>query len=338
MEYLWIKVDFSAFYGILVKDIRYFGDFLILIFLFRGINMTTIASRPMSPDLESFTLVNWIQVLVMPHITDYVKKKKERWSKGLRKSNFILFDGLSPHLDLIRSTAGQSRSLLEIYNFFPNLKWYHTFHPSIWISAFWESMLNAKAVRNRYRLTKSTLSSAISLKGDGARILELAAGTSQALLETIASCKKNGIRVFATLVDVSEISLAEARQLALQLGVEDQIETVVQDLVSYLKNNHKTKRFDVIEMVGIADYLSDKTLAFTYSLSYKMLQRGGKLITANIHDNHEKDFVHTVIDWPSMFYRNLAHMRDVLQDAGFTVPHVFKEPTEVYVIGVGQKE
>ena len=306
----------------------------------RFIMSQTQAMKTLNPELESLTLVNRIQLAIIPFIVAYVKRKKEKHLQetGLPSlnKNFFLFDGFSSHLQLIRNVAGKSRALLEIYNFFPNLRWYDLFLPSTWVSAFWESLLNAKAVRNRYRLTKSTLLGALELKGNGARVLELAAGTSQALLETMSLLKSRGIIVHATLVDTDATSLEEARFLARHLGVEDQIETVVQNLVHYLKENYKNKKFDVVEMVGIADYLNEKYLAFVYETSNKILSDGGKFITANICDNPEKDFIHTVIDWPEMFYRDLVHMDQVLRSSGFT-PTVFKEPAEVYVIGVAEK-
>ena len=303
--------------------------------------MTTTISSFKESELEGFSFINRIQLFLMPFIVKYVKGKKEKIEKEngakVLNSNFFFFDGFSAHVKLIRSVAGKSIALQEIYNFYPNFRWFHIFNPGMMIAAFWEGLLNCKAVRNRYRLTKSTLMGVLELKGSGARVLELAAGTSQALLETISILKKRGIIVYATLVDIDATSLEDAKALAKSLGVEDQVETVVQNLVSYLKENYKSKQFDVVEMVGIADYLNEKYLAYVYGMSNKILSIGGKLITANISDNPEKDFTHIVVDWPSMFYRDIAHMDSVLRQTGFFTPHVFKEPAEVYVIGVGEK-
>lgn len=295
----------------------------------------------MDTELEGYTLVNRIQSFFIPLIVSYVNKKKEKhvavYGSSVLKSNFLFFDGFSSHVQMIRDTAGKAQSLIEIYNFYKDLKWYQLFFPSTWVAAFWEGLLNCKAVRNRYRLTKSNLASMLEFSGNGSTILELAAGTAQAMLETMATLKARGIIVYATLVDTDQRSLEEARYLARFLGVEDQIETVVQDLIRYLRVNHNKKHFDVVEMVGIADYLDERQLAFVYHRSNEILKSGGKLITANITNNFEREFTHTVVNWPNMFYREMSHMDQVLRSAGFPMPHVFKEPTGVYVIGVSEK-
>ena len=229
--------------------------------------MTRANIKSLKPKLESKTWVNWIQLMVIPSIVSYVKRKKE---KHLRETgshflfkNFFFFDGFSSHVQLIRSVAGKSRALQEIYNFYPNLRVRDLIFPATWAAAFWEGLLNCKALRNRYRLTKSILLTTLENKGSGASILELAAGTSQALLETMATLKDYGIIVNATLVDIDPVSLNEAKALADYLGIGDQVTTVTQNLVFYLKENRE-KRFDVVEMVGIADYLDEKTLSFVY--------------------------------------------------------------------------
>lgn len=299
------------------------------------------AARYLNSDLEGFGLINRIQLLLIPFIVSFVKRKKEEHFKKTGsykpKNNFLFFDGFSSHVQSIRDTAGTAAALVGIYNFYPNLRWYHFFFPSTWVAAFWEGLLNCKAVRNRYRLTKSSLLSALEISGNGSRVLELAAGTAQALLETMSLLKSRGIIVYATLVDTNPQSLEEAKALAKFLGVENQIEVVVYNLIHYLKENRDKEKFDVVEMVGISDYLNEKYLAFVYARSNEILKSGGKLITANIADNPEREFTHTVVNWPDMFYREVSHMDDVLRSSGFVNPHVFKEPTEVYVIGVGEK-
>lgn len=291
-------------------------------------------------ELEELTWVNRVQLFLMPYITEIVKRKKERQflktGQHQLKTNFLLFDG-TPWVMSIRKNAGKAQALTNIYNFFPSWRLIDFLNPVSWLEAFWASVMNCKAVRNRYRYTKSILQSAITLSGkDHVRVLELAAGTSQALLETVASFRSKKIDVYVTLVDIDQSSLDNAMKLAESLGVSDLVTTETQNLFVYLKENRKKVNFDVVEMVGIADYLDDKQSVLVYKLSNQVLVDGGKLITSNISDNPEREFVHTVVDWPDMYYREEKVIHDFLCESGFTKPTVFKEPA-MYVIGVAEK-
>ncbi len=296
--------------------------------------------------LEKFTFVNKIHTLVTPPITSYVKNKKEKHfqktNSRVLETNFFLFDGLK-RIKIVRENGGKAGALAIIYNFWETVTFFELFLPTSWIEVFWASSLNCKSVRNRYKLIRSILSMAIyrryEINGDkDINILEVAAGSSQVLIRTIAYMKRKGIIIKAKLIDIDEKSLESARHLAERLGVLDQIETKTQNLFKYFSTEDDRRTFDIIEMVGIADYLTDEQKDFVYGSSYKKLHKNGFLITANISDNPEREFIHTVADWPDMIYRKEEEMVDFVVKAGFTKNLVFKEPLGVYVIAVGEKD
>ena len=296
--------------------------------------------------LEKHSVLNHIHKIVMPPITSYVKKKKK---KHLQKhghdnleTNFWLFDGLK-RVKIVRENVGKSGALHVIYNFWETVTFFDYISPASWLEAFWVSMLNCKSVRNRYKLIRSILTMSIykmhHLKnGETIEILEVAAGSSQVLIKTIAFLKKRGIKINAKLIDIDEKSLETAKRLAEKLGISDSIETKVQNLFKYFSTEGDGKKYDIIEMVGIADYLTDEQKYFVYGESNKKLNAGGFLITANISDNPEREFIHTVADWPDMIYRSKEEMEIFIGGSGFNKNLVFTEPLGVYVVAVGEKD
>ena len=296
--------------------------------------------------LENFSFFNRIHIFVMPFITSFVKRKKHKHflkhGHSNLKTNFFLFDGLK-RVRIVRENVGKSGALHVIYNFWETVTFFDYISPASWLEAFWFSVLNCKAVRNRYKLVRSILSMSIYRvnhinEGREINVLEVAAGSSQVLIKTIAYVKRKGIIVKAKLIDIDEKSLESAKRLAEKLGVADQIETKTQNLFKYFSTEDDGRSFDIVEMVGIADYLTDEQKDFVYGSTYKKLNKGGFFITANISDNPEREFIHTVADWPDMIYRGRDEMDKFVSGAGFSKRLIFKEPLGVYVVAVGEKD
>lgn len=296
--------------------------------------------------LETFSFLNRIHIFVMPFITAFVKRKKHKHflkhGHSNLKTNFVLFDGLK-RVRIVRENVGKSGALHVIYNFWETVTFFDYISPASWLEAFWVSMLNCKSVRNRYKLIRSILSMSIYRvnhlnEGREINVLEVAAGSSQVLIKTIAFVKRKGITVRAKLIDIDDKSLETAKRLAEKLGVLDQIETKTQNLFKYFSTEDDGRKFDIVEMVGIADYLTDEQKDFVYGSTYKKLNKGGFFITANISDNPEREFIHTVADWPDMIYREREEMDKFVSSAGFSKRLVFKEPLGVYVVAVGEKD
>jgi hypothetical protein len=92
---------------------------------------------------------------------------------------------------------------------------------------------------------------------------------------------------------------------------------------------------NLVEMVGIGDYISDKKLVGLFHRIHQVLVPGGWLITANLDtDAVERLWMHQMVGWPDVIYRTQAEMQHVLAEAGFDVSNAvsIQEPCQVFNI------
>ena len=204
------------------------------------------------------------------------------------------------------------------------------------IEDFWTNVLNIKAVRNRSRLVQFELKKIIKhflSKGEEVRILELAAGSAQPLLEVLAYFRERGIsNIRVLLLDNDPSALDYAKILAVKYGVQDQVE-VVKTNAFFVKRVAKVFRPHIIEMVGLLDYLSDD-VAKKLLTNIKEVLPCGVFVTANIVPNCERVATHMLYDWPKMFYREPGQLEAMLQKAGFKNIRIAIEPLSIHTISI----
>ena len=249
------------------------------------------------------------------------------------KINTFFFDGMGLACRKVKEYATTWRAMEIIYN--------HVFPKKLILGGvldefYWHGM-NCQALRNRYKLVKKELRKAISEFSNEKeiKIMSLACGAGQALIEVVAEFKNKNIFVRAKLVDFSAEALEHAKKLAEQYGVADRIEysqVNIDDNENYFKN-FKPK---IVEMLGFLDYVEqDKAINFVKKI-YNILPKGGKLITCNIAPNVEQYFLKWVIDWP-MFYRRPKDLLEIGQQSGFADYHVIYEPMKIHGLLIAKK-
>ena len=247
------------------------------------------------------------------------------------KINTFWFDGLSRPCRDIKENAGSWRALDIIYNF------HFGQHR---ISDYWIGMINAQAVRNRLRLVRRELIKAMRVQAQKEgekeiRLLSIASGSAQAVIEAIAEVKKEGIRVQATLLDLDPTALDYSRKLAKKYSLTDTDIAFVRGTTRNLEEAMKGKRPHIVEMIGFLDYRPYTKAVDLIRRIYHLLMPGGKLLTANICPNFEKYFMKWVINW-SMIYREPRELGEILVAGGFNPKdlQIICEPLQLHAVAI----
>lgn len=241
----------------------------------------------------------------------------------------------SPLFQEFMDNVGKSKALHIVYNF----PYGHDVTEDLFMNR-----VSMRAVRNRYRLAQSKLREMInqiliSFPGEEVRILEVAAGSAQALLELMSKVHRQGIGIKALLLDSDPNALDHAVKLAEWYEVQDQIE-VVRCNAFLMDRNEQVKRFRPhgVEWVGLRDYLSNKKALFLDNLIRELLLPGGWLLSANIMPNPEQDFLHKLLYWPKMVYRSREQLSILVNEAGYVEVRTEPEPLGHHCLITAQKK
>lgn len=255
---------------------------------------------------------------------------------GRPKTNTIWFDGISPVCRLIKEGSGSWKALDIICNYeFGTIGGIKGF-----VSDFWLGMLNAQAVRNRKKLAKRELSKAIyqyALSNATVRILSIASGSAQALIETIERATKEGIKVQAIFIDIDRTAVDYSNRLIRMHNLEKICHAEIGTALS-MKNMANKLKPHIIEMIGFLDYRPPLKAIKLCERLFAYLCPGGTLLTANIMPNPEMKFLKWVIDW-SMIYRSPGELGKILVEAGFDIDNckIFCEPHKIHSLICAKK-
>ncbi|MFA5729894.1 MAG: class I SAM-dependent methyltransferase family protein [Candidatus Paceibacterota bacterium] len=281
----------------------------------------------------------WPYVLSLPFmwlITLSVMLKKkiyEMLGLGLPKINSIFFDGLGKESRKVKEYATTWRAMEIVYNHpYPSKKTLGGL-----LDDFYWFGLNCQGLRNRLKLIKDELRKAISKidKSEEIRLVSLACGSAESVIEVIAEAKAKGKIIKAKFVDIDGAGIERARATAKHYGVEDQIEMQVGSIYDVIES-YKEFKPQIVEMMGFLDYISQKDAIYVVGKIREMLEPNGFLITCNIHPNIEQHFLKWVINWP-MVYRSPKELSDVAEKAGFTEYRLIYEPLKVHGLLVAKK-
>jgi 2-polyprenyl-3-methyl-5-hydroxy-6-metoxy-1,4-benzoquinol methylase len=250
------------------------------------------------------------------------------------RHNCLLGDGMSVNGQRVRDGAARWAALDAIYNFMSG-EGSSAIHRAI--DTWWMQIRNAQAVRNRLKIAKRELRTAIeSIAGPGktVHILSLAAGSAQGVIEILADCAHAGMNVRALLLDQDESALRHARELARKNGVENRVETKLCNVLFF--DRQVADKPDIIEMMGLVDYLKDPLAISLFRKIWRTLKPNGFLLTCHIHPNSESYFLRHVINW-SMTYRTPDEFEDLLISGKFLAPRLITEPHGIHSVAVAHK-
>ncbi len=288
---------------------------------------------------EKYEYFPWPYYLSLPFmwlITSYVMLKKNFYKilgLGQPKTNTFLFDGLGKESRKVKDYATTWRAMNIVYHHpFPQ-KW----TPGGIIDEFYWFGLNCQALRNRLKLVKDELRSAISRIDNGReiRILSLACGSAESVLEMMAEAKAMNKKIQAILVDIDGDALERARATARHYGIDGQITIYKGHIYDAIESSYQFKP-QIVEMMGFLDYIEQKDAIYWVSKIREIIEPDGFLITCNISPNIEQHFLKWVINWP-MVYRSPKDFDDIARKAGFTDFRLIYEPLKIHGLLVAKK-
>jgi len=288
---------------------------------------------------DKFEKKRWPYVLSLPFfwfLTFYIAIKKAIYralGKPKPKINSFWFDGLGKWTRKVKEGAASWKALDIIYN--------HPFNAKKGISGrvdhFWWSIQNCQAIRNRYKLVKKEVRKAIQKFANRkeVRLISLACGSAQAVIEIMSEFKSQGLIVKTLLVDIDQEALNYARGLAEENGVIDQIDIRKSNILKIVKIASDFKP-QIIEMLGLLDYIENKLAIRLIQRIYESLGEEGIFLTCNIAPNIERNFVTQVINWP-MVYRKPKELSEIIEKSGFSDFKLVYEPLKIHGLVIAQK-
>jgi len=296
----------------------------------------------------SFEHVVWPYRMMLPFLFIigwyvYTKKFLYRCLGGRNcapRTNFWLVDWISINSRRVRDGAARWLALDAVYNFTKGegCNWI-----ACAIDEYWMHIRNAQAVRNRLKIVKREIESAIlevvkmKASNEPVRLLSLAAGSGQGVIEVVAGLYRAGIRCEVLLIDQDDSALVHARKLAEQHSVSNMVVTCESNAVLFYRNLRKIDfKPDIVEMCGLMDYLEDDLAITVIKMIRRCLPPEGFFLTCHIHPNKESYFLWHVVNW-GMLYRERKELRGLLVKGGFVSAKLYTEPHGIHSVAVARK-
>lgn len=260
-----------------------------------------------------------------------------------KKHGTFLFTKSSKKAADVYQYAKTANALEILYNLSGKIKLNITdnFLDNIFTYFWHHNIKNVKAVRNRIKLVKRELKTAIKeiySKKKVVNVFSIASGSARAVIEIMAEFKNKGIPISGRFLDLNPNAIEYSKKLAANFGVYDSI-TWYNDKASnfnlYINNEWQP---DIIEMVGFMDYLNQEKAILLCSKIYEALSPQGIFITCNIKDNPERKFVAKILNW-DMVYRNENDLSKVLVKGGFLPQNckIIYEPYLIHGLAIARK-
>lgn len=281
---------------------------------------------------------DWTEICKLPImliLAFWVALKKKILGPKL-KINTVWFDGLSQKCRGVKENATTWKALDIIYNYCPGKDKSFTGR----ITDFWNGINNIKAVRNRLRLVKQQLKESIqkfSMNNKEVKLLSIASGSAQGMIEIIKEFKQKGIFIRASFLDRDPTAIEYSKNLAKQMGIMNQI-NFINKSTRDLENAVHGFEPDIVEVTGLLEYKSDEKAINLLKRIYNLLALKGILITSNISPNLERPFIHWVANWP-MVYRTPKKLSEIIIAAGFRPEYckIIQEPLKIHSVAICQK-
>lgn len=214
-----------------------------------------------------------------------------------------------------------------------------------------KNIADARGIRSRAHVVRSLLTgSAVDRTAPGQSWLSLACGAAQPVLAAVDAIRHGGIATpSVTLLDADPDALALARRYAAQRHLTA---ATICARANVLDRNgigagslripgfrHKSNwldTYDVVEAVGILEYLQVEDWTYTYRgvisskkrlagaatflrNAFACVRPGGMLVVGNMLDTHPQlGFTLDVIQWPHIQPRSVSAMLAILRSAGVT--------------------
>ena len=260
-------------------------------------------------------------------------KKKWEVRRGTTLKSYLFWYDRLPAVGTIRRNATNWRALDVLYNCLDRKS-----EAKGWrrhLERFWLKMINPQALRNRKKIVVSCISGELRRlleSRERAKVLSLACGSMQATIEGVGIYTD---KVDLTCVDSDPTAIENARNLVAQKNISAEFH--VENLL-HLPRSIRSKKYDLVEMVGFLDYANDSLLICLINRCYDMLAPGGALITGHVHPNSEAEFHSVCTDW-KMLYRPKPVFLDLVEQTKFGGHYeAYTEPHSIHTVVVCRRD
>lgn len=149
------------------------------------------------------------------------------------------------------------------------------------------------------------------------RWLSIAAGTGQPTFDAV---RLFAVKPHFVLTDINEAIMEFARNLAQKYGLdEEQVEIRQLDISNRtaLRDTLDSVRPDVVEMMGLMEYLDDKTVIGVVKEILPRLPKGAVFVFTNMRTDHPELLTHKhAVGWPGVIQRSVDEVATLLKKAG----------------------
>lgn len=283
------------------------------------------------------------RIVYVPLAKTFLRKcfSRERMLLGPRNGTYF-FDKLDSLANLLRNGVTTSIALDIAYNL-PKIR------PSLntlgeYLCDFWLNQPDGYGLRNRVKLIYSHLVEEMSSRlanTDKLKVLCLACGSAQAILEALKKVKANypDKAIEVTLVDLNKTSLKMAAFFGASRSVLGNLTILEQNIKEFL-DGQPDDSWDMVEMVGFLDYRKDSSVTSIAKQIRRVLKPGGIFITSSICPSFWSYAVRWVVNWPLLIRRGKDSFRVILSrgwEANDTIVLRYV-PTKTHVIALLTKK
>lgn len=165
-------------------------------------------------------------------------------------------------------------------------------------------------------------------------IIGVGAGPGTNVIEAMAKAERGNVTAYC--LDLDDESFGHGETLKKKHGLEA-------DRVKYIKGNavelekHVKVTPQIIKLIGILEYLSDKQVAELFRFAFHALEHHGAVVTHSIYNRHGHErFMKHFLNL-DLNYRSVSHISGMLEACGFSIVYEEMEPLNIYAAIVARK-
>ena len=307
---------------------------------FREVRNSSLTVVPPS-DLETNSVfVLGIRLVTVPLLNRMPSTsiKKMMSSTSLDASTVVAKSGSTHALEIMYTRYHRKLFARGLWQGLADLFWHHV-------------VAQPKALRNRLKTVRHILKTE-SLRliqerqrrgvSQSVRILSIAGGSSRSIIQMVVDLKIEGLDhphmnypLEVIVVDKDQSALDIGEQIARQAGVAEHFQWVCA-AARNIRELSSWKTFDLIEIVGLMDYLSEVRAIKLLKGAREVLNESGVLVAANVMPNAEMPFVYKT-GWPRMVYRTPSAFRALYDACDFSKTEITVEPLRIHCVAVARK-
>lgn len=193
----------------------------------------------------------------------------------------------------------------------------------------------AMGLRNRKKMVKGNLLRIFEeRKGESITIVGVGSGPAICMIEAIAASPWTQVK--AVCVDHDDSAFGYGEELKEKYGLKERVTFLKGDAVEEMSRMKEEP--DVIEGVGLIEYLQDRDLALLFDFAYKSLKPGGVLLVNSIQPSHGVHHFLQRIFGLNLIYRSEETLMRFMQKSGFLSFRVEREPLGIYSLVMAEKQ